>query len=187
MDKRIGRLAAIFTGLALMASLSGCAAAVMQGATRASDNARIMANEDAAARGDVEAQMKMGDSHCCTIAGSAGVFNNQKATEWYCKAAKQGEPRAFYELGRIYSGDLVRGMNAPAKAAAMLTTQRENKPLALMWYNLAVDKGYSDAIGEIGDLRDDMSEPEILQARLAKRDWQNQPCEWNQVYPDNQL
>ncbi|MFN4353861.1 hypothetical protein [Parvibaculum sp.] len=188
MDKRIiGQLAAVFIGFALMASLSGCAAAAIQGATRASDNARILANEDAAARGDVGAQMKMGDSHCCTIAGSAGVFNNQKATEWYCKAAKQGEPRAFYELGRIYSGDLVRGMNAPAKAAAMLTTQRENKPLALMWFNLAVDKNYPDAIDEIGNLRKEMTEPEILQARLAKQDWQNQPCEWNQAYPDNKL
>ncbi len=59
--------------------------------------------------------MKMGDAHCCTIAGSAGVFNNQKATEWYCKAAQQNEPRAFYELGRIYSGDLVRGLNGPGQ------------------------------------------------------------------------
>jgi TPR repeat protein len=187
MDRRIGRLAAVFTGLAMLASLSGCAAAAIQGATRASDNARILANEDAAARGDVSAQMKMGDSHCCTIAGSAGVLNNQKATEWYCKAAKQGEPRAFYELGRIYSGDLVRGMNAPAKAAAFLTTQRENRPLALMWFNLAVDNNYSDAVGEIGGLRKNMSEAEILEARQAKQDWQNQPCEWNRVYPDNQL
>lgn len=175
-------------GIMLMAAmLSGCAAVAMQGATRASDNARILANEDAAAAGDVEAQMKMGDSHCCTIAGSAGVLNNQKATEWYCKAAKAGDPRAKYELGRIYSGDLVRGMNAPAKAAAMLTTQRENKPLALMWFNLAAEAGNKDAAEEAADLSGDMTAAERMQARLRQQDWEAQACEWNAVYPDNQL
>ncbi len=167
--------------------LSGCAAAAIQGATRASDNAKILANEDAAAAGDVEAQMKMADAHCCTIAGSAGVFNNQKATEWYCKAERQNEPRAFYELGRIYSGDLVRGINGPAKAAAMLTEQPENKPLALMWFNLAAAAGYEDAADEAEDLREDMTAPEILQANLRQKNWSAQACEWNDVYPGRKL
>lgn len=187
MKKRIGRLAPAFTMLVLAASLSGCAAAAIQGVTRASDNAKIMANEDAAAAGDVEAQMKMGDAHCCTIAGSAGVFNNQKATEWYCKAAQQNEPRAWYELGRIYSGDLVRGINGPAKVGAMLTEQRENKPLALMWFNLAARAGHDDAADEAADLREDMTAPEILQASLREKNWTAQACEWNSVYPDNPL
>ncbi|ABS65173.1 Sel1 domain protein repeat-containing protein [Parvibaculum lavamentivorans DS-1] len=183
MNKIIG-----FTAAALALSmLSGCAAAAIQGASRAKDNAVIMGNEDAAAAGDVNAQLKMGDAHCCTIAGSAGVLNNQKATEWYCKAARQNEPKAFYELGRIYSGDLVRGMNAPAKAAAMLTTQRENKPLALMWLNLAATAGVEDAADDASDLREDMTGPEIVQATLRQKNWQAQPCEWNAVYPDNQL
>lgn len=187
MKKRIGRLAPLFTVLALAAVLSGCAAAAIQGATRASDNAKILANEDAAAAGDVEAQMKMGDAHCCTIAGSAGVFNNQKATKWYCKAAHQNEPRAWYELGRIYSGDLVRGINGPAKVGAMLTEQRENRPLALMWFNLAAQAGYDDAADEAADLREDMTPPEILQSSLRQKNWMAQACEWNAVYPDNQL
>ena len=169
------------------AMLSGCAAVAMQGATRAGDNARILANEDAAAAGDVEAQMKMGDSHCCTIAGSAGVLNNQKATEWYCKAAKAGDPRAKYELGRIYSGDLVRGMNAPAKLGALVTTQRENKPLALMWFNLAAEAGDDDAARKAAQLSEDMTAPERLQASVRQQDWRNQACEWNAVYPDNPL
>lgn len=187
MMGRIGRLAAVFMGFALFAGLSGCVAVATQGATRASDNARIAMNETAAAEGDVAAQMKMGDSHCCTIAGSVGVFNNQKATKWYCEAARQGEPRAFYELGRIYSGDLVRGMNAPAKAAAFLTTQRENKSLALMWFNLAAEKGYKGAADEAADLRNDMTGPDVLQSNIRKESWQDQACEWNSVYPDNQL
>lgn len=175
------------TAILLGGMLSGCAAAAIQGASRAKDNAVIAGNEDEAAAGDVAAQMKVGDAHCCTIAGSAGVLNNQKATEWYCKAADQGEPRAFYELGRIYSGDLVRGMNGPAKIGALLTEQRENKPLALMWFNLAMEQGYGDAMAEISDLREDMTGPETQQASLLKKNWRDQPCEWNKVYPDNQL
>lgn len=177
-----------FIGIVLAAAmLSGCAAVAIQGASRAKDNAVIVGNEDAAAAGDVAAQMKMGDAHCCTIAGSAGVLNNQKATEWYCKAAKAGDPRAKYELGRIYSGDLVRGMNAPAKLGAMVTTQRENKPLALMWFNLAADVGYEDAAKKAARLSEDMTAPERLQAGIRQQDWRNQACEWNAVYPDNQL
>lgn len=167
--------------------LGGCAAVAVQGATRASDNARIVANESAAEQGDASAQMKLADSHCCTIAGSVGVLNNQKATSWYCKAAAQGEPRAYHELGRIYSGDLVRGLNAPAKAAALFTRQRENLPLALMWFSLAHEAGYGDAAEEISDLREKMSSPEILQASLRMKSWREQPCEWNKVYPDNPL
>lgn len=187
MKGRIGRLAAIFMGFAGAVALSGCVAVATQGATRATDNARIAANESAAEAGDVAAQMKLGDSYCCSIAGSVGVFNNQKATKWYCEATRQGEPRAFYELGRIYSGDLVRGMNAPAKAASLLTTQRENKQLALMWFNLAAEMGYTDAKDEAADLRKDMTGPDVLQSNIRKENWQNQPCEWNSVYPDNQL
>ena len=177
-----------FVGIVLTAAmLSGCAAVAVQGASRAKDNAEIIGNEDAAAAGDVAAQMKMGDAHCCTIAGAAGVLNNQKATEWYCKAARQGARRAKYELGRIYSGDLVRGMNAPAKLGALVTTQRENKPLALMWFNLAAEAGDDDAARKAARLSEDMTAPERLQASVRQQDWRNQACEWNAVYPDNPL
>lgn len=177
-----------FVGIVLTAAmLSGCAAVAVQGASRAKDNAEIIGNEDAAAAGDVAAQMKMGDAHCCTIAGAAGVLNNQKATEWYCKAARQGDRRAKYELGRIYSGDLVRGMNAPAKLGALVTTQRENKPLALMWFNLAAEAGDDDAARKAARLSEDMTAPERLQASVRQQDWRNQACEWNAVYPDNPL
>ena len=100
---------------------------------------------------------------------------------------RQNEPRAFYELGRIYSGDLVRGINGPAKAAAMLTEQPENKPLALMWFNLAAAAGYEDAADEAEDLREDMTAPEILQANLRQKNWSAQACEWNDVYPGRKL
>lgn len=187
MNKIIGLAARAIVLSSMLAGLSGCAAAAIQGVSRAKDNAVILGNEEAAKAGDVEAQMKLGDAHCCTIAGSAGVLNNQKATEWYCKAARQGEPRAYYELGRIYSGDLVRGMNGPAKIGAMLTEQREFKALALMWFNLAAAAGNEDAADDASDLREDMTPVQIVQSEVRQKSWEAQPCEWNQVYADNQL
>lgn len=184
MMKAIGRIAflTIFSGL-----LAGCAAVAIQGATRATDQASIALNEDEAADGDMEAQLEMADSHCCTIAGSAGVLNNQKATHWYCKAAKQGATRAKFELGRIYSGDLVRGMNGPATIGSFLTTQREHKSLALMWFELAAEAGHEDAAEEVTYLKEDMSLADVERANRMKATWLSQPCEWNDVYADNQL
>lgn len=175
--------------LALAVMLSGCATAAIQGASRAKDQAVIASNEDAAAAGDPAAQVKLGAAHCSTIAGSMGVLNNQEATRWFCKAAAQNNAEAQYELGRIYSGNLVRGMNGPAKIGALLTEQPENKPLALMWLDLAALNGNKDAAEKAADLRKDkdMLPVEIAAAALRQRNPQGQPCEWNDVYPDHKI
>jgi len=175
-------------GLVLAAAmLSGCATAAIQGASRAKDQAVIASNEDAAAAGDAAAQYKVGEAHCCSLAGSMGVLNNQEATHWFCKAAAQGNADAEYELGRIYSGDLVRGMNGPAKLASLVTDTPENKPLALMWLNLAALHGNADAAKKADELKSKMKPLEIAGAAMRQRDPQAQPCEWNDVYPDHKI
>ncbi|HUD50734.1 hypothetical protein [Parvibaculum sp.] len=171
----------------LSLTLGGCATAAIQGASRAKDQAVIASNEDAAAAGDVAAQVKLGAAHCCTIAGSMGVLNNQEATRWYCKAAGQNNAEAQYELGRIYSGDLVRGMNGPAKIGVLLTDQPENRPLALMWLDLAAAQGNKNAAEKARDLRQKMTPAEIAEAATRGQALQAQPCQWNDVYPDRKI
>jgi len=171
----------------IILALNGCAAAAIQGASRASDQATILANEDDANKGDAIAQYKLGKAHCCTIAGSMGVLNNQEATHWYCKAAYQDNADAQYELGRIYSGDLVRGMNGPAQIASLVTEQPMNKSLALMWFALAHANGNPDAAEKIKDLSKDMTPDEITKASLYRKSPHSQPCEWNDVYPNDKL
>lgn len=180
MKKLLGLVA-----LALM--LSGCATAAIQGASRAKDQAVIASNESDATAGDPVAQYKVGSAHCCTIAGSMGVLNNQEATHWFCKAAAQNNADAQYELGRIYSGDLVRGMNGPAKIGAMLTEQPENKPLALMWFNIAAANGNKDAADKANGISRDMTPAELADAALWQKTPQAQPCEWNDVYPEHKI
>lgn len=167
--------------------LSGCATAAIQGASRASDQVTIASYKSDAEAGDPVAQYKVGMAHCCTIAGSMGVLNNQEATKWFCKAAAQGNTDAQYELGRIYSGDLVRGMNGPAKIGALLTKQPENKPIALMWLGMAATGGNKDAKEAARDLSKDMTQDEIDQASTLRQKPYAQPCEWNDVYPDNKI
>lgn len=173
--------------MAMLVMLNGCAAVAIQGASRAKDQAVIATHESAAEAGDATAQYEVGKAHCCTIAGAVGMLNNQTATHWFCLAAAQDNANAQYELGRIYSGDLVRGMNGPAKVAALLTTQAENKPLALMWFNLAAANGHSEAADKAKDIRDDMTPREIADAMLRAKSPGAQPCEWNAVYPDHQI
>lgn len=171
----------------IVLALNGCAAAAIQGASRASDQATILAYEDDAEKGDAVAQYKLGMAHCCTIAGSMGVLNNQKATHWFCKAAYQDNADAQYELGRIYSGDLVRGVNGPAQIASLVTDQPMNKPLALMWFGLAYNNGNPDAADKGKELSKEMTPGEITEAAFRKKSPHSQPCEWNDVYPNNKL
>ena len=168
-------------------ALSGCATAVIQGATRVTHQVSIASNEDAAQAGDASAQYKVGAGHCCSIAGSSGVLNNQAATHWFCKAAAQNNADAQYELGRIYSGDLVRGPNGPAKLASKLTEQPKNKSLALMWLNLATANGNQDAAKKAAELSKSMAPSEIADAAAKQAKPQAQPCEWNAVYPDHKI
>ncbi len=168
-------------------ALNGCAAAAIQGASRAGDQTTILAYKDDAEKGDPVAQYEMGKAHCCTIAGSMGVLNNQKATHWFCKAANQHNADAQYELDRIYAGDLVRGLNGPAKIGALLTEQPMNKPLSLMWFELANANGHHEAAEKAKALSNDMTPAEIVEAALRKKAPRSQACEWNDVYPDNKL
>ncbi|MCE9648115.1 MAG: hypothetical protein K8R18_00695 [Parvibaculum sp.] len=177
----------ILTIAVMAVMLSGCATAAIQGASRAKDQAVIASNESDAQAGDAVAQYKVGAAHCCTIAGSMGVLNNQEATHWFCKAAAQNNADAQYELGRIYSGDLVRGMNGPAKIGALLTEQPEDKPLALMWLNLAAANGNKDAGDAANSLSRDMTPAELAKAAIRQKSPQAQPCEWNDVYPDHKI
>ncbi len=81
----------------------------------------------------------------------------------------------------------MRGVNGPAKIGALLTTQAENKPLALMWFDLAAANGYEKAAGKAKDLRRDMKPAEIAETLVRGKTPLAQPCEWNDVYPDSQI
>src|SRR5579883_3354246 len=96
--------------LMVAAMLSGCVGAAAEGARTTADIAKRNNYMSRAEAGDPEAQFKVGESYCCNTGGVSGAYDNQKATEWLCRAALQGYGPAQYRLGRIYSGDLVDGV-----------------------------------------------------------------------------
>src|SRR5437868_1770557 len=67
--------------------LSGCIGAMIAGGSTAKDMAKRDSLEKAAAAGDAEAQYNLGKTFCCRVGLKMGVYDNEKATFWICKAA----------------------------------------------------------------------------------------------------
>lgn len=53
----------------------------------------------AANGGDAEAQYELGKAFCC---GKRPYYNTYDALKWFCRAAKQGQRDAMYEIAKIY-------------------------------------------------------------------------------------
>ena len=181
---------AVFTLFALAIvsiSLKGCiAAATVAGAAAGGVAIQTSIRNgaiDAAQAGDPAAQTKVGLSYCCSGPG----YSAQKATEWLCKAANQGHARAYYELGRIYTGDTWR-IPHPATYISGRVTSKKNLPLGLMWLQLAQDNGITKAKRAINVVKFDYKEAPVLfqknfdRAAALKNNWRSQPCLYNQVF-----
>ncbi len=90
--------------------LSGCASAVVEGGHIARNRSIVNDNISKANRGDRIAQYKVGNAHCCSIDEKDRTFySTRKAVGWLCASAVQGYAPAMYKIGKIYSGDVVRG------------------------------------------------------------------------------
>lgn len=138
-----------------------------------------------AEKGDRTAQFMLGEKACCTNPAEGVVLaaeKNQIATSWYCAAARGGMDAAFYKLGEIYSGDLfnlpaLEDYRAPMREGGL----RRPVSLALMWYQLAAEKGHAEALGAAIRLKNRMREEEAAIARQMKEKWQEMPCLWGDV------
>jgi TPR repeat protein len=186
MTKLMARV--LVMALALVIPLAGCFAPVVEGAHETYDYSKRSSLEPKAAAGDAQAQYELGESYCCVVTGeattSASVYDNNKATRWLCQSARQNYGPAQYKLARIYSGNLVEGIRILKRGAALLSDQKVDRPLALMWARIAAANGVEDA----GELRDDLQKDataedlERTDALAAK--WRSAPCEWQDVFAE---
>ncbi len=127
--------------------LSGCVGVVTESTRISYDAAVRNSHMEAALAGDRESQFNVGKSYCCAPRNDAeGFYNNRKATEFLCLAARQNHAEAAYEIGKFYSGDVVNGIRLIRRA---LNTVRgedfRNKIVAYYWFNQAKVHGYSEA------------------------------------------
>ncbi len=134
--------------------ISGCVSTAMEGANIAKDETVRSNNMAAANAGDAEAQYKVGKSYCCSPKNSThAVYDNNKATEYLCLAARQNYAPAAYKLGNIYSGDTVSGLRLLRRAAnAVSGDHLTNKTIAYYWYQQAALNNSEDAKKKLSKL-----------------------------------
>jgi TPR repeat protein len=170
--------------LALLSLLQGCYTPLIEGAQEGYDGARRDSLESGANSGDPVEQFKLGNTYCCQGAGplhNASIYDNVKATRWYCKAAQQGYEPAQLRLALLYSGHAIRGFHIALRASDLIGTDETNLSVALMWARRAADKGGAEAV----ELRDEISERATAEDRVRvdafMPDWQTTPCRWDEV------
>ncbi|MDF2178336.1 hypothetical protein P2G88_08740 [Aliiglaciecola sp. CAU 1673] len=158
--------------------LGGCVGMAAEGVRAAdSENTRAVYMESAMA-GDADAQFKVGSAYCCTPGDSQdGYYDNFKATEFLCMAARQGHADAALKLGKIHSGDRIDGVRLLRRAVtAVAGSDKANLQVAAYWLTQAQQQGSEEAQSLLAKLpTQDISE-------FSASD--SAPCTWQQVYGD---
>ena len=169
--------------------LNGCYAPVIEGAQQGYDAAKrkvIKTNDESP--NDPVAQYKLGNTYCCKGGGPLNdltIYDNDKATYWYCKAARQGYGPAQLQLARLYSGHAIRGIHIVLRASALVGDAETNFSSALMWANLAADNKNEGDIDDAAELRKEIqgkaTDEERASANKLLKNWHTAACEWAEV------
>jgi TPR repeat protein len=173
--------------------LNGCYTPVIEGAQQGYDASRRESlKTEAAFSDDPVADYDLGNNYCCKGGGPMDdltIYDNNKATHWYCKAARQGYGPAQLQLARIYSGHAIRGLHVALRASALVDTAETDLGVALMWASLAAkNKGEGD-IDDATELRTEITQKatkkERSRAAALMKSWRSAPCEWAEVFPSS--
>lgn len=176
--------------LAMPLLLNGCYTPMIEGAQQGYDASQRGSLKTEAASHDPVDQYNLGNNYCCQGGGpmdEMSVYDNNKATHWYCKAAKHGYGPAQLQLARLYSGHAIRGLHVVLRASALVGTVETDLGVALMWASLAAkNKGEGD-VDDATELRDEITEKatskERARAATLMKSWRTAPCEWAEVFP----
>jgi TPR repeat protein len=125
-----------------------------------------------AAQGDASAQYAMGQA--------SKSSNAATATQWFCKAARQGEARAQFELAMIYGNDLLEtglGARIMRIGGGSGEVSSSNARLAAMWLDLAMANGHKEAAKRRIALGKRMSAADHIAVEKLRAKWQEVPCE----------
>ena len=182
------RLALLCFALFILPLLQACSplTPLVEGGQQAYDGARRPALRSDADASDPAAQFKLGNSYCCQAAGPlnhVSVYDNEKATHWYCEAAHQGYGPAQLALARVYSGQQIRGVHLTMRASNLMGTTSIDRATALMWSQVAMDNQVYKADDLHAKILKDASDADRAKADTLLADWKNAPCEWSQVFP----
>ena len=168
--------------------LSACYAPVIEGAQQGYDaTRRVMLKHDVSPVDPAE-QFKLGNTYCCRGGGplnDMSIYDNSKATFWYCKSARQGYGPAQLQLARLYSGHAIRGVHVILRASALVGTAETDFSSALMWAELAANNtgegDVDDAIELRSKLTNKVTDKERARTVSLMENWQAAACQWNEV------
>jgi hypothetical protein len=176
----------LFATLAASLLLSGCYTPVIEGVQQGYDATKRASIKTADASPiDPAAQFKLGNTYCCKGGGplnDLSIYDNNKATYWYCKSARQGYAPAQLQLARLYSGHAIRGLHVVLRASALVTTAETNFSNALMWASLAVNNkdgggDVDDAIELREEIADKATDEERARSAVFIKNWQTADCQ----------
>jgi len=168
--------------------LSACYAPVIEGAQQGYDaTKRVILKHDATPVDPAE-QFKLGNTYCCKGGGplnDLSIYDNSKATYWYCKSARQGYGPAQLQLARLYSGHAIRGVHVILRASALVGTAETDFSSALMWAELAANNtgegDVDDAIELRNKITNKVTDKERARTVSLMESWQTAACQWNEV------
>lgn len=115
------------------------------------------------------------------------IYDNNKATHWYCKAARHGYGPAQLQLARLYSGHAIRGLHVALRASALVGTTETDLSVALMWAILAANNKGEGDVNDATELRNEITEKatnkERARAAILTKSWRTASCQWTEVFP----
>ncbi len=172
--------------------LDGCYTPLIEGAQQGYDASQRGSLKTEAESKDPVDEYNLGNNYCCQGGGPMDdmtVYDNNKATYWYCKAARQGSGPAQLQLARLYSGHAIRGLHVALRASALVDTPETDFSIALVWASLAAkNKGEGD-IDDATELQNKITQKatskERARAATLMKSWRTAPCEWTEVFPQS--
>ena len=179
--------------LATTLLLNGCYTPIIEGAQQGYDATKRASIKTAdASPNDPIAQYKLGNTYCCKGGGplnDLSIYDNNKATYWYCKSARQGYAPAQLQLARLYSGHAIRGIHVVLRASALVGNAETDLGSALMWASLAADNKVEGDADDAAELRkeivDKATDEERARATKLLKRWRTAACEWAEVIPSS--
>jgi TPR repeat protein len=166
--------------------LQGCYTPVVEGAQQGYDAVRRDSLHAEAAAGDPVVQYKLGDTYCCRGGGpmdKMSIYDNQQATDWYCRSARQDYVPAQVRLARVYSGHPIHGLHIALRASALVGAIETDRPTALMWATVAANHGDEDAIALRDAITVHATDKELATTAALVKHWRTAPCRWAEIFP----
>jgi hypothetical protein len=178
--------------LAMPLLLDGCYTPVIEGAQQGYDASRRGSLKTEAESDNPIDQYNLGNNYCCQGGGPMDdltIYDNNKATHWYCESARQGYGPAQLQLARLYSGHAIRGLHVALRASALVGNAETDLGVALMWASLAANNKGEGDIDDAIELRNEITgkatSEERAKAAVLRKNWRTTSCQWAEVFPSD--